>query len=144
MFGLFPNEDGRDTESLAGSAGSEVRNDPDEVCSGWVKVDLFKLSGTDAKYELELDQDATIGQLLWRLTPLVTPEMSTSLRTQPWSLVLLGSSPPRSFNLDDMYCRLTCCSPIREMVAAQEPIAFQLIRQMSAEPEEALSFAPSE
>ena len=110
--------------SNASSASSGVREDPDDVCSGRVAVNLHTLGGTS--YKVLLDRDATVGQLLSKLKPLATSELRTLLETQTFHLVLLGSQT-ECFSLDDPYTRLMLCSPIRDMVANGEEIHFQLI-----------------
>ena len=80
-------------------------------------VTLRKLGGSDGGMPVTLDSDASIGQLLARMKPLLQEE-AMQLYQKRGVIVLCGGDKPASWRLDDSYIKFMACPCVQERIKA--------------------------
>ena len=93
--------------------------------AGRVTVTLRKLGGSDGGMPVTLDSDASIGQLLARMKPLLQEEVM-QLYQKRGVIVLCGGDKPASWRLDDSYTKFMACPSVQERIKAGVGLHFNL------------------
>ena len=93
--------------------------------AGRVTVTLHKLGGSDGGMPVTLDSDASIGQLLARMKPLLQEEVM-QLYQKRGVIVLCGGDKPASWRLDDSYTKFMACPSVQERIKAGVGLHFNL------------------
>ena len=82
--------------------------------------------GVSAPIEVDVDENATIGQLLSRLRGKLAPEQYKAWHTRG-RLVLLGSEPTNPFKLNEEYYRFMSSGPVQRALRTGAALVFQLV-----------------
>ena len=107
-------------------------NPDDDPRAARVKVRIYPMAVSgkpdmhNMYYNVLLDHDASVGQVVARLKPLLPVGHQEDVNT--YRMVLLGTKEEATFQLQDCYRKLMLCHPVRGMAKSGDSIAFQLIR----------------
>ena len=93
--------------------------------AGRVTVTLRKLGGSDGGMPVTLDSDASIGQLLARMKPLLQEEVMQLYQKR--GVIVLCGDKPASWSLDHAYTKFMLCPCVQERIKAGVGLHFNLI-----------------
>jgi len=113
------------------AAPSTPRVDPDYPAEVQVKITVWPIAGDEKPFNIWVDPDATIGQLVSKMK-LEAEKNNLKLDNVDNCKLITTSGKPESFDLWDSYRKIMCCDPIRGMVDKKEPINLQLVRIMTS------------
>ena len=101
------------------------RGDPERGlgASGHVTATLHKLGGSN-RMPVTLDLDASIGQLLARMKPLLQEEEWQLYQTR--GVIVLSGDKPQSWTLDHSYTKFMACPSVQERIKAGVGLHFIL------------------
>ena len=98
-------------------------SDVEDTVEGKVRLRIFSGLGGSQLCEVDLDPDATIGQLVTRMKSTLKPSGNSSHELMESHQLIIGCS---KFDLHDPYCRFMCTKAVKQALIISDTNSYTL------------------